>query len=148
MVWANLLPEVSRLLQQFPPPDGLIIHLGGNDIGKSKTLDIIFTIRDDLLRLQLSFPNTVLVFSEVVQRLCWLSSPVKHPFEKIRRRINRAVARLLSPLHILSFRHSELEGFIQGLYRSDGVHLSDIGLDIFNANLGTCIEMAAVWGNW
>lgn len=66
--------------------------------------------------------------------------------EKIRKRVNRAVAKILQDLGIISFRHMELEGNITGLYREDGIHLSDIGLDIFNTNLSTCVEMAVVWG--
>lgn len=29
MVWENLMSVIGRLLQRFPPPDVLIIHLGG-----------------------------------------------------------------------------------------------------------------------
>lgn len=146
MLWAGLFEEVGRLLRRFSPPDVFIIHLGGNDIGKQKTLDVIFSIRDDFHRLQLSFPRTVFVFSEVVQRLKWLTFPPLRPLEKIRRRINRAVSKLLVPMGILCFRHTELEGFIPGLFREDRVHLSNIGLDIFNAGLSSCIELAAVVG--
>lgn len=41
----------------------------------------------------------------------------------------------------------DLEGGIQGMYRFDGIHLSEVGLDIPNLNLQTCIEKAAVWGD-
>lgn len=33
-----------------------------------------------------------------------------------------------------------------GLYRQDGVHLSDVGVDIFNLGLQYGIEMAVVVG--
>lgn len=94
----------------------------------------------------MSFPHTVIVFLEIVQRLRWLSPPSTRHGEKIRKRVNRAVAKFLQALGIISFRHVELEGNIKGLYRGDGIHLSDIGLDIFNTNLSTCVEMATVWG--
>lgn len=29
MVWENLMPVIGKLIQRFPPPDVLIIHLGG-----------------------------------------------------------------------------------------------------------------------
>lgn len=32
------------------------------------------------------------------------------------------------------------------MYQHDGVHLSEVGLDIFNCDLQMCIESAAVWG--
>lgn len=43
----------------------------------------------------------------------------------------------------LSYRHVDLEGGYLGLYRPDGVHLSDVGLDIFNLSLKYSIKRAA-----
>ena len=139
----NLNSELSRLMCRFPSPDVVVIHLGGNDVGQRKTLDIIFSIRDDLLRIHLLFPTAKIIFSDIIQRLVWLPPFSRRPLEKIRKRINRAVSKLLVESGIFSFRHTELEGGHAGLYRSDGVHLSDIGLDIFNADLGSCVESAA-----
>lgn len=31
----------------------------------------------------------------------------------------------------LSYRHVDLEGGYPGLYRQDGVHLSEVGIDLF-----------------
>lgn len=46
----------------------------------------------------------------------------------------------------LSYRHVDLEGGYPGLYRPDGVHLSEVGIDIFNLGLQNGIEMAAMLG--
>ena len=69
------------------------------------------------------------------------------PLDKVRRRVNRALEKFINPDLGISFRHVELEGGIQGLYRDDGIHLLEVGLDIFNSDMQTCIEMAAVWGH-
>lgn len=45
-----------------------------------------------------------------------------------------------------SYRHINLVGGFHGLYRSDGVHLSNVGLDIFNLGLESSIERAMVLG--
>lgn len=45
-----------------------------------------------------------------------------------------------------SYRHSDLEGFLQGLYRGDLVHLSDVGLDIFNTGLQNILERVMAFG--
>lgn len=42
--------------------------------------------------------------------------------------------------------HIDLEGGIPGLYRQDIIHLSDIGLNLFNLSLKSCIEMADAVG--
>lgn len=146
MRWNQLFLILSNLAQSWPLPSILIIHLGGNDIGKVSTMDLIFMIKRDLQRVKLSFPNTRVVFSEVVPRLVWMSSPRVNPLEKIRRRINHSVEKFMPYMNGFSWRHVDLEGGFQGLYRRDGIHLSDIGLDIFNVGLQNCIEMAAVVG--
>ena len=146
MGWEDLLFEFDRLLMSFPEPSILILHLGGNDIGQIKTLDLIFSIRDTMLILKEACPGMVIVFSEIIPRLRWLESAALRPFEKIRKRVNKAVEKLMSPALGFSFRHVDLEGGIAGLYRNDGVHLSDIGLDILNISFQTCIERAAVGG--
>ena len=45
-----------------------------------------------------------------------------------------------------SYRHADLEGGIPGFYRSDLIHLSEVGLDLFNLGLQTCVEMAVAVG--
>ena len=144
MVWANLFEELGLLFQSMPIPDVLIIHLGGNDIGRSKSLDLLFQIKDDLGQLCQSFPELCLFFSEIFPRLVWSRTP----FERVRKRLNRAIAKFMPTIGGLSFRHVDLEGGIAGLFRSDGVHLSEIGLDIFNNNLQNMVEVAARRGGW
>lgn len=142
MRWQNLFDELSLLLQEFLVPDVLILHLGGNDIGHVKTLDQIFQIKYDLHQFKLSFPNITLFFFEIIPRLVWLN----FPFDKVRKHINRTMAKFLSTIGGFIFRHIDLEGGIIGLFRTDGIHLSDIGLDIFNNNLQTMVELPAFRG--
>lgn len=130
----------------LPHPDILIIHLGGNDVGKSSTLDLIFLIKHDLQHIHLIFPGTRIIFSEIIPRLVWLSFSENRSLEKIRRRVNHSIAKFMPTLSGLSYRHTELEGGFSGLYRQDGIHLSDIGLDIFNMDFQNMIERAAVLG--
>lgn len=64
MKWDDLNLEFFRLLTYWPQPDILIIHLGGNDIGQVKTLDLIFDIQRTVRFLKLSFPELVIVFQK------------------------------------------------------------------------------------
>ena len=47
----------------------------------------------------------------------------------------------------LSYRHVDLEGGYPGLYRSDGVHLSEVGMDIFNFGFTTAFFMSFQWSS-
>lgn len=112
-------------------------------MGIHKTLDLVSQIKLDFLHLRSVLPSSVLIFfSEIVPRLKWLIDPVLLYLEKIRRRVNRLINKFMPSVQGFSYRHTDLEGGLYGLYRPDMVHLSDIGLDIFNLDLQTCVELA------
>ncbi|XP_040200106.1 uncharacterized protein LOC120932066 [Rana temporaria] len=146
--WHQLYFHLSGLSQRWPKPDVLLVHAGGNDLGKVRTLDLLFLIQRDLQRFSLASPGTILIFSEIIPRFSWLSSPQRRAMEKMRKRINRAMYKFMPQIGGLSYRHVDLEGGFTGLYRQDGVHLSDVGIDIFNLGLQYGIEQAAEvgWG--
>lgn len=136
----------ARLLEHltygWPLADVLIIHLGGNVIGNLKTLNILFQIRSAIQELKSS--RTVIAFLEIIPRLVWLQEDGFSVFDKVRKRINRRIEKFMSLGYGISFRHVDLAG--GGLYQRDGIHLSDVGLDILNLNFQTIIEQAVGWG--
>lgn len=82
---------LSFLYSSWPQPQIAIFHISGKDIGSRYTLDIIFQLKLDFLRLHLLLPRAVLIFSEVVLQLLWLSKPTFKYCEKNCVRINRAI---------------------------------------------------------
>ncbi|XP_068118230.1 uncharacterized protein [Hyperolius riggenbachi] len=85
MRWASFAPKILSLLDSWPVPDILIVHLGGNDLGKVRTLDLMSQMRQDFQQIHDSFPHTILVFSEMVQRYLWLKGSRRF-LEKIRKK--------------------------------------------------------------
>ena len=144
--WHQLYFHLSRLLQVWPPPSILVLHLGGNDLGNLRTVDLLGFIKRDLARFHAISPNTVIIFSEIVPRLAWLSSDMRRVMERMRKRVNRAMEKFMPTIGGLCYRHIDLEGGVPGFSRSDGVHFSEIGLDLFNLGLQSSIEMAVVVG--
>lgn len=55
-------------------PDVLILHAGGNDLGKVNTLNLMWAIKKDIASLKCIFPDAVICFPEIVPRLLWSSS--------------------------------------------------------------------------
>ncbi|XP_069582028.1 uncharacterized protein [Ranitomeya imitator] len=139
MKWSSFVLEFKKCLALFPTPDLVIFHIGGNDIGKVRTLDLLAIMRSDISSLRQSFPHTGFVFSEIVPRLLW-STINCHFMDKIRIRVNRSLNKFLPLINGFSFRHIDLEGFLPGFYRQDLVHLSDVGLDIFNLGFQYTVE--------
>lgn len=64
--------------------------------------------------------------------------------EKILKQVNSSMVSFMQTIGRFSFCHEELEGFTLGLYREGWIHLSDIGLDIFNLHLQDMVEKAAL----
>ena len=62
MLWEDLIFELGRLYATYNAPDIMILHIGGNDIGKKKTFELISEMKDTLKFLKLVSPNTVFVF--------------------------------------------------------------------------------------
>ncbi|XP_068096210.1 uncharacterized protein [Hyperolius riggenbachi] len=146
MRWRNLMGSILQWLKVWPAPDVVVLHLGGNDLGKSNTRSLLWRMKENMLRLRGLLPNTIFAFSEIIPRLVWLSHRELFFLERIRRRVNFAISKFMPAINGVSFRHLELEGGLRSLYRNDLVHLSEIGLDIFNMGLQDVIELAAGWG--
>ncbi|XP_075685840.1 uncharacterized protein LOC142664622 [Rhinoderma darwinii] len=137
--WKNVFSLVKSLSSYWPDPNLIIIHAGGNDLGKEKTLDLLWEMRRDIALIKCLFPDATISFSEIIPRLLWSSGNYKF-LNRIRKRINRAMSKYMSVLGGLSYRHSDLEDLTDGLFRNDCIHLSDVGIDIFNLGLQNLIE--------
>lgn len=146
MLWRMFCDSLSSLHEKWPLPRDIILHLSGNDIGKCNTLQLLAHMKLDLQCLHAVLPQTILVFSEIIPRKVWLISSEFHCFEKICKRVNRAMSKFIPSVAGFSFRHIDLEGGLAGFYREDNVHLSDIALDIFNLDMQTCVELAVARG--
>lgn len=55
-----------QIVSKLAPTSILIVHLGGNDLGRMRTLDLLLIMKIDLYRFRLTSPNTTVIFSEIV----------------------------------------------------------------------------------
>ncbi|OCT58232.1 hypothetical protein XELAEV_18002420mg [Xenopus laevis] len=142
MYFAALRISEAVMYVNWGQPDIIVNHLGGNDIGRMRTIELIRNMRRYVAQLNFTFLDTIISWSEVVSRRVWLYDIQHRPHERCRRKLNFAVAKFLRSLNMSTYRHQELALGVEGLFRTDGVHLSDIGNDIFNTGLQTIIEKA------
>ncbi|XP_041427048.1 uncharacterized protein LOC108697507 [Xenopus laevis] len=142
--WLQILPEVVAISRVTPPPVILVIHAGGNDLGRVRVAELLSLIRSDVGRFNAFFSDMVLVWSEIVPRLCWRGARDPGAIERARRLLNSRISRFVRDRGGIVVRHRLLEGIDQGLMLRDGVHLNDIGLDIFLAGLQDGIGAALV----
>lgn len=146
MMWGRVVTEVERYAWLDRPPDVLVIHAGGNDLGVHTVRDILASVKSDLIYIHTFFPNTLLLWSDMVARTTWRMARSVERLNKARIRINKVVGRFLVKQGGLVIRHRELEINV-GLYlRRDGVHLTDVGIYLWTMGLQEGIQRAlSVW---
>ncbi|XP_075718871.1 uncharacterized protein LOC142759946 [Rhinoderma darwinii] len=140
--WLQVLPEVVAVSRMSQSPTVLVIHAGGNDLCSTRVAELISIMRSDFERFAAFFPDLVVVWSEIVPRVLWKGARNKASLERTRRLLNVRVSRHVRGKWDVVIRHRQLEGDNRGLMLQDGVHLNDIGLDIFLSGLQDAIDRA------
>ncbi|KAM3926878.1 uncharacterized protein RB166_009715 [Leptodactylus fuscus] len=140
--WSQILPAAVDISWQVVGPVILAIHAGGNDLCFVRMPELLAVMHSDLERLPGFFPHLMVVWSEMVPRARWHGARDAETAERSRRAINSHMARFVRSRGGVVVRHRQLEGNNSGLLRSDGVHLNDIGLDIFLSGIQDGIEQA------
>ncbi|XP_044158605.1 uncharacterized protein LOC122944427 isoform X3 [Bufo gargarizans] len=140
--WSQVLPEVVEIGRRSVGPVILVLHAGGNDLCSQRMLELMALMRSDLERFPAFFPELVVVWSEVVPRVVWHGARDGEAMERCRRTLNARMSRFVRSKGGVVVRHWQLEGDNSSLMRPDGVHLTEIGLDIFLSGLQDGIEQA------
>ncbi|XP_016298678.1 uncharacterized protein LOC107655626 [Sinocyclocheilus anshuiensis] len=139
MTWQQLVPLLLQRKDNWPKPDVLIIHLGGNDISTTAPEAFIETVKKDMSSLKSIFPKCLLVWSSILSRQSWRGTEASKEMDIIRMAINKSICKIMTELGGSALRHGNIMPS-SGLYRPDGIHLSGNGIDIFNLNLQAFLE--------
>ncbi|KAM3918396.1 uncharacterized protein RB166_013294 [Leptodactylus fuscus] len=142
MRWSQVLPEAVEFSRSIVGPVVIVIHAGGNDLCFVHVPELLAVMRSDLERIPGFFPEVVLVWSEIVPRSRWNGSKDPESAERCRRSVNARMSRFVRSRGGVVIRHHQLEGDNSRLLRPDGVHLNDIGQDIFLSGLQDGVEQA------
>ncbi|KAG1925662.1 hypothetical protein F2P79_025381 [Pimephales promelas] len=87
LCWRDLLSFFKQCLKGRTPPNVLVIHCGGNDLGR-----VMSVLMKDLREINVKFPQMKIVFSSINQRRHWRHAPpVK--VEKIHKFMNNIMAK-------------------------------------------------------
>ncbi|XP_072271235.1 uncharacterized protein [Pyxicephalus adspersus] len=144
--WRRVVPEVYRFASLDRPPNVLLIHAGGNDLGVWSMRELMRDIKFDWLRLREAFPGMVLLWSDIVARLSWRHARSLEKLNRARVKVNKEVGRFLVKIGGLVVRHWELESEPRLILRGDGVHLNAVGTDLWLLSLQEGVHRALrVW---
>lgn len=139
MTWSQLVPRISYLLNFESPPDILVIHCGGNDIGAIELLDFRRQIRASLFDIMTMLPSTKLVWSQILPRSSWRYSKNIEAMNRSAARLNNFAAWICIQSGGSYVKYPEILWNMPGLFSEDGVHLSNIGNEVFLYRLQTAI---------
>ncbi|XP_077140621.1 uncharacterized protein LOC143805314 isoform X4 [Ranitomeya variabilis] len=148
MVWGQFLSEFHHFVRLDRVPDIVVIHLGGDDLGKRPCRVLIKDIKCDMLRLWAMFPKVVVVWSDIIKRKIWCGARSVAGVNKARIKLNKAVSRFMGRNGAVVVRHVNLESGEGSYWRADGVHLNEVGTDMWCLAIQEGIETALkVWGD-
>lgn len=95
MQWARVLPEVQHFACIDRPPDVLVLHVGGNDLGGHPIRELIKDVEIDFLRLRTSFPEMLIICSDIVARTTWRLARSVDRLNKARIKVNKRVGQFV-----------------------------------------------------
>ncbi|KAM4034528.1 uncharacterized protein ACNLHF_021168 [Anomaloglossus baeobatrachus] len=144
MRWRQVLVDFHRFARLDRTPDVLVLHIGGNDLGARPCRELIRDIRYDLLRLWSVCPNLRVVWSDIVPRKVWRGARSLEGIDKTRIKVNRVVGNFVARNGGVVVRHRELESGEGNFWRSDGVHLTAVGIDLWALSIQEGVERALI----
>ena len=141
MKWTQLSHTLQFMALHNPTPKAIVLHLGSNDIGTDKSIVLRHAMRQDIISLFETFPDTTLILSALLPRIVWdkTCTPVVK-LEKTRKQLNRFLRRLVVHDGGIFVNHEDITVDTPGLFFRDGVHLSDVGNDLFLLNVTDALE--------
>lgn len=147
MGWAGVVPRFYEELAELEnPPDVLVLHAGGNDLGRVDPNELVSQIEEDLGNLKREFPHMKIIFSLLHERQCWRYGPASK-MERLRKLVNAKVKSVLRTLQCEAVEH-KIRFFQREMFVPDGVHFTQRGNEIFLHNIrqvvGKILEVSTV----
>ncbi|XP_060103720.1 uncharacterized protein LOC132577947 [Heteronotia binoei] len=131
MEWDDLLPTVSLNVSRLGSPDALIIQLGDNDLPAKKEIDLTITVAADLHTLFCRLPHTRFFWSDMLKRCKWPGATSVQTVDLARKNVTSTAGQIVRATGGYVIQHPDITFKHTALYRSDGINLSEWGLDIW-----------------
>lgn len=131
MKWCQLFPHIKLIARSNFPPRIIIIHCGGNSIGQTTLRKLRDEIKSTLYDIKEMFPDTLLVWSQILPRSRWWYSDNNKAMNISAQRLNNFGASICSDLGGTYIKYPELSWNSWGMFDTDRVHLTDTGNDFF-----------------
>lgn len=139
MGWSGVLPRFYEELSTRSPPDILIIHAGGNDLGLMSAQQLSGIMKTELMQLHKEFPSMTIAYSCINQRQVWrYGSPWK--INKDREIVNHTMRKAAHCFGGVIIEHPCLKFFDNTVFVPDGVHFTKKGNELFVTSIRSTIK--------
>jgi lysophospholipase L1-like esterase len=135
MVWSQLNAACERMATANKHPRWLIIHLGGNDLASTPLKTLIQKIQKDVMSYSKFFPQTCIIWSDILPRATYRGAISNAKVEKSRKSLNNSMKLYMPRINGAIIQHRNIQWDAHHLYRKDGVHLNDAGNDVMLGNI-------------
>ncbi|CAG2232678.1 unnamed protein product [Mytilus edulis] len=130
MIVRHVKAQLRTMKKYEDPPQFLLLHVGGNDLGNSKVGFLRNVIKDMIRWIMKEFPTSKLVWSQILTRLKWRYSNDHKAMDLCRYRINNSIAAFIVSCGGYYIKHPDIHAD-QKFFQSDGVHLSSLGNELW-----------------
>ncbi|KAH3827369.1 hypothetical protein DPMN_129305 [Dreissena polymorpha] len=128
--WHRLRHAIEAEVLLGIPRSIIVVHLGSIDLVNYSVLQIRNIMDREFRYLRAAFPTCLLIWIDILPRRTWPGAANVKAVDNKRRRINRLGRKL-----VMAAAHGDvLSCDIQqedGLFRPDGIHLNDVGLEFY-----------------
>ncbi|XP_045158268.2 uncharacterized protein LOC123524265 [Mercenaria mercenaria] len=128
--WIDFHRQLQRRMLQNTSLRVIVIHLGGNDLTSISICSLIRKVSESIRYLFQTFPDAVIVWLDIFQRILWSGAESVKSVEVKRKRINYIGLKLVSENSRGRHFTIDIDHKNSALFRPVGVHLSDTGLDL------------------
>ncbi|XP_078329662.1 uncharacterized protein LOC111105856 isoform X3 [Crassostrea virginica] len=101
--------KIRSLKNVGPVPNFILIHCGGNDLGKLSVRRIRVVAKLLLLFIRTNFQNIKVIWSFILPRLQWRTSASLKAMEKARKRVNSHIATTVLQSGGAIIRHTDIK---------------------------------------
>lgn len=134
---SQALSRLQTIRQLEDPPQFIVFHCGGNDIGAYSLWDLRYQIKYVLRNMIDMFPNTKIIWSQILPRKNWRYSRNEKAMERSRCRVNSAAATETIRSGGGYIKYMDIK---YSLLADDGVHLSSLGYEVFLNTIQGALE--------
>ena len=136
----DLQKKLVTLLTVSSAPDILIIHCGGNDLGKYPVQKLRCFLCSLVQFLNENFSKAHIIWSQILPRTNWRYSENNAAMHRVRQRLNNHAANLFIDRQGTYLKHPSLQVSGPICYKPDGVHLNQYGNELFLHHIAKAIQ--------